>query len=209
MRPALCAFAASLALALPAASAGAAPLTYNRPVPAPDAAAQLAEMVVLFDEICLKAFPDDAAVAKAVTARRGTAMSAEDVRVYLHDDPGVGWHLIGRAAPFEITIEAPPFHACGIRTTAVAPFADMAPYKRLADAFETGVHPDKVGPMHGTVGNIDTSGGGEAWHRADGKNEALFVFISTPVAEIRAKGQDAVEVRLVHQIQDPASMHER
>jgi hypothetical protein len=205
MRPAPSAFAALLALALPAASAAAAPLTYNRPVPAPDPAAQLAEMVALFDEICLKAFPDDAAAAKAVAARQGTAMSAEDVRAYLHDDPGTGWHVVGRAAPFEITIEAPPFHACGIRTTAVAPFADMAPYKRLADAFEASVHPDKVGPMHGTIGNIDTSGGGEAWHRPDGRNEALFVFISTPIAEIRAKGQDAVEVRLVHQIQGAAT----
>jgi hypothetical protein len=206
MRPALSAFAALAALLLPGPLA-AAPLNYNRPVPAPDPAAQLAEMVALFDEICLKAFPDDAATAKAVGARQGTTMSAEDVRVYLHEDPGIGWHLTGRSAPFEITIEAPPFHACGIRTTAVAPFADMAPYKRLADAFEADVHPEKVGPMHGTVGNIDTSGGGEAWHRPDGKNEALFVFISTPVAEIRAKGQDAVEIRLVHQIQGPATAH--
>ncbi|MDB5693166.1 MAG: hypothetical protein JWO81_2229, partial [Alphaproteobacteria bacterium] len=95
MRPIASAFAALAVLLLPG-SAGAAPLTYHRPVPAPDAAAQLAEMVALFDEICLKAFPDDAAVARAMAERHATAMIPADVRVYLHEDPGVGWEIVGR-----------------------------------------------------------------------------------------------------------------
>ncbi|MDB5693062.1 MAG: hypothetical protein JWO81_2125, partial [Alphaproteobacteria bacterium] len=112
---------------------------------------------------------------------------------------------VGRSGPFAVTVEAPPFHACGVRTTTLAPFADMAPYRRLADGFEAGRHASKVGPVNGTVGNVDTSGGGEMWKRADARDEALLVFIATPVAAIRAKGDDAVQVRFVHQLVDPGA----
>jgi hypothetical protein len=204
MRPIASAFAALLAL-LPPASAGAASLTYKRPVPAPDPAAQLAEMVALFDQICLKAFPDEAAVARAMAARRATAMTAAEVKVYLHEDPGAGWDIAGRSAPFALTVEAPPFHACGVRTTAVAPFADMGPYRRLADGFEAGRQVQRIGPVNGTIGNVDTSGSGDMWKRPDGKDEALLVFIATPVARLRAQGEDAVQIRFVHQLVDPPS----
>ncbi|MES1202570.1 MAG: hypothetical protein ABUS57_14100, partial [Pseudomonadota bacterium] len=56
---------------------------------APDA--QLAEMLSLYEEICLRNFPDDAAVETAMSARHATTLSPREVRIYLHDDPGEGW----------------------------------------------------------------------------------------------------------------------
>jgi hypothetical protein len=187
-------------LALAAAPGTVSP--YLLPSPAPDAAAQLSEMVGLFDTLCLKAFPDDAAVAAAIAARGGgvTTMTPADVALYLHANPGVGWFLTGRSGRFVVTVEAPPYHACGVRTLTVAGFADLTPYRQLADAFEAGHDARKVAPVSGTVGNVESVGGGESWKRPDGSDEALFVFSTGPAASIRVEGRDGTEVRFVHQI---------
>ncbi|HEX5183069.1 MAG TPA: hypothetical protein VFW19_07945 [Allosphingosinicella sp.] len=190
------------ALLMLAAPGEAADLPYRLPVPQPDAAAQLAEMIGLYDEICLKAFPDDNAVKRAVTARgtAATEMRKSELRRYLHDDPGVGWFLAGRTGRFEITIEGPPFHACGIRTLTVSGFPDLSSYRQLADAFEAGHDAQKIGPENFTVGKVDSIGGGETWKRTDSADEALLVFSSTPSADVRVAGKDGVEMRFVHQI---------
>jgi hypothetical protein len=199
----------SVAIAAAALFALAAPneavtYPYRLPTPPPDAAAQLAELTGLFNDICLKAFPDDRAVAQAVVARGSSAtpMSPDEVRVYLHDDPGVGWFLAGRTGRFEVTVEAPPFHACGIRTLTVSGFPDLSSYRRLSDAFEAGHDVQKIGPRNFTVGEIDSIGGGESWHRPDRSDEALLVFSATPSASVRAEGKDGVEIRFVHQIHE-------
>src|ERR1043165_9182807 len=111
---------------------------YETPVNPAEPAAQLAELIGLYDSVCLRAFPDDAAVAGTVEAQGGTPMSTAEARIYLHDDPGRGWNLTGRTGTFRITVEAPPFHACGVRTMTAAGFPDMAPYRALADRFEAG-----------------------------------------------------------------------
>ena len=180
---------------------------YTLPTPPPDAAAQLAEMTALYDDICLKAFPNDAAVARAMAARgrAATAMTSADVRRYLHEDPGVGWFITGRSGTFELTVEAPPFHACGVRTLTAAGFPDLSSYRRLADAFESGHDVRKVGPQTFTRDNVDTTGGGESWHRIDNRDEALLVLMAQPVAAIRVPGRDGVEARFVHQIVEPSA----
>jgi hypothetical protein len=129
-----------------------------------------------------------------------TAMSPDLVRSYLHADPGVGWMLAGRSALFEITIEAPPFHACGIRTLTASGFPDLSSYRRLADAFEAGQDVKKFGPQTFTRNNIETTGGGESWHRTDDRDEALLVLMAQLTPPIRVEGRDGVEVRFVHQI---------
>src|SRR5690242_20572575 len=77
---------------------------YETPANPADPAAQLAELIGLYDSVCLRAFPDDAAVARTVEAQGGTPMSAAEVRIYLHDDPGRGWNLTGRTGTFRITV---------------------------------------------------------------------------------------------------------
>jgi hypothetical protein len=184
--------------AMPAAAAG----QYATPVNPPDPAAQLAELVEIYDTVCLRAFPDDAAVTRAMAARGAVPMGDAEVRIYLHDDPGRGWNLAGRTARFRLTVEAPPFHACGVRTMTAAGFPDMAPYRALADRFETGGGWRGFGPQRMDVGNVHSTGAGEQ-REGRGGTEALMVFLSTPTDKTRDAAHSAVEVRFVHQFSPP------
>ena len=119
-----------LAMILLAALPSAAAAQYETLANPPDPAAQLAEQIELFDSVCLRAFPDDAAVARAMEGRGATPMGEAEIRIYLHDDPGRGWNLTGRTGTFRITVEAPPFHACGIRTMTAACLLYTSPSPR-------------------------------------------------------------------------------
>ena len=187
--------AAILMLAMPVAAAA----QYEAPADPPDPAAQLAELIEIYDAACLRAFPDDGAVAQAMAARGATAMGDAEVRIYLHDDPGRGWEIDGRTARFQLTVEAPPFHACGVRTMAATGFPDMAPYRALTDRFEAGGSWQHFGPQTMDVGNIRSVGAGER-RQLRGSTESLMAFINTPIEKTRDAGHNAVEVRFVHQI---------
>ena len=191
-----------LAAILAAATPVAAAAQYETPVNPPAPEAQLAEMIEIYDSVCLRAFPDDAAVDRAMAARRAVPMSDAEVRILLHDDPGRGWTLAGRTARFQLTIEAPPFHACGLRTLTVAGFPDMAPYRALADRFEAGGGYRSFDTQSMDVGNVHTTGAGEQRQIRSGA-EALMVFLSTPAGKTRDPARSAVEVRFVHQFAPP------
>lgn len=189
-------FVLALALALPGVAAAA---QYEMPANPPDPAAQLAEMLTLYDTICLGAFPDDAAVARLVEARSdATRMSRSDVERFLHDDPGIGWHLQGQTGMFELTIEqSPPYHACAIRTMTANGFPDLSTYQALADRFEAGKGYSPIQPMSMPVGELVTSATGETLQRGR-RGESLLVFSTTPAD---GKGsRAAIEMRFVHQI---------
>lgn len=185
---------AGLAIMLPAAAAA----QYEAPVNPPEPAAHIAEMAALYDEICLAAFPDADAVARAVAGRGATPLSHEEVVAYLHDDPGRGWRIAGTTARFDVTIEDPPYHACGVRTLTAAGFPDMAPYRAVADRYESGKGFRRVDPVTMDVGNVTTTGGGDQRRTGSG-GEALLVFLTTPAQGHRDDGRTAVEVRFVHQ----------
>jgi hypothetical protein len=190
--------AAMLATAMPARIMAA---QYETPINPPDPAAQLAEMIEIYDSICLRAFPDDAAVARAIDARGGAAMNAEEVRRRLHDDPGRGWNFGGRTARFEITIEAGPFHTCAVRTLTAAGFPDLAPYRALAARFEGNRGFQRVAPMTRDVGDLHVTGAGE--RREGSAPESLLVILTTPGDKTRNAAHSAVEVRFAHQIYAP------
>lgn len=188
------AMAAAL-IALPTAAAA----QYQAPVNPADPAAQLAEMIGIYDQICLAAFPDNNAVASAMAARGAPPLSSEEVQAYLHDDPGRGWRIDGATARFDVTIEDPPYHACGVRTMTAAGFPDLAPYRALADRYEAGDRYQRINPVTMNLGSVVSTGGGEGRQR-DGGQETLLVFNTTPAEGHRDNGQTAVEVRFVHQI---------
>jgi hypothetical protein len=71
-----------------------------------------------FSDFCLQEFPDDAALAAAVEAAGGVAMTADELKARLHDDPGQGWMLDSPEGRFAIVLEYPPYHACAARVTA-------------------------------------------------------------------------------------------
>ena len=187
---------------LPAAIPAAAAAQYETPVNPPDPAAQLAEMIEIYDAACLRAFPDDSAVARAMAARGATAMSESEVRGILRDDPGRGWIIAGRTARFRLIAEAPPYHACGVRTMTAAGFPDMAPYRFLADRFEAGGGWQSFGPQTMEIDNQHSVGAGEQ-RDVRGSTESLMVFLNTPDEKRRDAAHSAIEVRFVHQIYRP------
>jgi hypothetical protein len=188
----------ALAAILVAATPAAAAAQYETPVNPPAPATQLAELVEIYDSVCLRAFPNDGAVAQAMAARGATAMSEPEVRSILRDDPGRGWNIAGRTARFRLILEAPPYHACGVRTMTAAGFPDMEPYRGLADRFEgDGWH--GIGPQSMEIDNVHSVAAGEQ-RSVRGATESLMVFLSTPDVKTRDAAHSATEVRFVHQI---------
>lgn len=203
MKRTLIAVAAAFCLA---GAADAAARTYDRPDPAPDPAAQLAEMLTLYDEICLKTFPDDAAVARAAEARGAVPMTEAEIRSFLHDDPGRGWRIAGKTAAFQLTVEAPPYHACGVRTNTVAGFPSMQPYQDLIARYGKGRTFQKIGPINQEVEGAQSVGAGDMAMK--GKlAEGLLIFTAQPLPANRTSAGDAIQVRFVHQLVDPVQAH--
>lgn len=79
-----------------------------------------AALAALFTEVCYHAFPDDAALETSLTAKGAMAMTPEQVKAILHDDPGRGWIVDQDNHRYQITVEAPPFHACSVRVNTPA-----------------------------------------------------------------------------------------
>jgi hypothetical protein len=181
----------------------AQPSPYRPPANPPDPAAQRDEMIALYDEICLRAFPDDRAAGDAVARHNATPLTPAQMRILLHEDPGVGWAVDGRTGRFNVTIEAPPFHACAVRTMTAGGFADFGPYRALADRYEAGAGYRAMNPMQFTRDNLEVGGGGEQRATSDGGTESLLVILTTPTRPYRDRGDTAVEVRFTHQFAPP------
>lgn len=190
----------SLAGAAMLLAAPASATQYERLANPPDPVAQRDEMIALYDEICLRAFPDDEAAGRAAAAHGGTAMSEAQVRRLLHDDPGIGWRVNGRTGLFEVTIErSPPYHACAVRTMTQNGFADLGPYQALADSYEQGRGFVRISPMDRDVEELHIAGGGEQRAGPGGTGESLLVIMTSGSQALRARGLTAIEVRFAHQ----------
>lgn len=174
----------------------------SEPAPAPDPMVE--RLVALYDEICLKAFPDDQAVDSLMAAKGATALTPEQVRVTLKDDPGRGWLLKDGNRTIQVMLELPPYHACSVRRTTPQGFGDLTAYRAVTDAFKQtrpGFAP--AGPVDQDMGAIHIHALGEARTMPGGKTETLYLFdqhVTDPAR--RARGETAVNIRFVHQIID-------
>lgn len=88
-------------------------------VPAPNGKPQnvegLDDLFNVFMNFCLEAFPDDAAVEAKVKAGAHPELAPEDLNSVLHGDPGQGWVVRLNHSAIMLTVERPPYHACGVR----------------------------------------------------------------------------------------------
>ena len=163
-------FGAAFALVLPAAAAladtpsGAGPVPQPAPA-APAATAQPApdlpaDFLALFSDLCLNKFPDDAALGAAAEDKHATAMTPEQVRGYLHDDPGAGWIVkdSGGGADYVVLLEQPPFHACSVRHISPVLYSPKA----YMDAVEAHVGAKGNSLAPGTPQRVSLGGGAEA-----------------------------------------------
>jgi hypothetical protein len=172
------------------------------PQAAPDG--DVERLAALYDELCLKAFPDDAAVDAVMASKGAVPLTPEEVRVTFHDDPGRGWLLADGDREVQIMLELPPYHACSVRRFTVAKPGSLASYRAIADAYARS-HPGfaPLKEREGDVGDIHVHSVGESRVLPDGTTETLYVFdqhINGPKGH--ANGETSVEFRFVHQIRD-------
>jgi hypothetical protein len=163
---------------------------------------RLANMAMLYDQVCLKTFPDDEAVATLMKAQGARELSPDEVKVTMRDDPARGWELKGGGAT--VWVEFPPFHACSVRWNAPQ-IGDLGVYRQVANAYE-GSHGGfkPMAPLDGDQGVIHIHAVGEQRRLQSQATESLFVFdqhISDP--KRREAGETGVVLRFVHQFTQP------
>lgn len=100
--------------------------------------ADVQAMTGLFDQVCLRSFPDLAAVGRAAKGARASPMTPIQVRSFLHDDPGYGWFYAQPEATYAVTIEQPPYRACAVRRITSSGFPTMQPLLDAVQAYSAG-----------------------------------------------------------------------
>lgn len=167
--------------------------------------ARIARMVALYEELCLKAFPDDSAVDALMAARGATPLTPEEVRVTFNDDPGRGWLLQDGDRRIQVMLELPPFHACSVRWRAPNGFGDLAGYRAAIARFKA-THPGFVPsePYRTRIRDIEVSMTGERRVLADGTTDTLMLVEQRPAGESgNSRVSNEASVRFVRQIADP------
>lgn len=187
-------------------SLATAPLHAAEPAPPTDAA----QLIDLFDNFCIAKFPDDPALKALAKTRGGVEMTPEQVKIYLHADPGYGWVFRLGSIPYVVTIELPPYQTCAVRRMTPSGVASVKGYIDAVNRYIAANNRTLVGipPQKSQV-----PGGGDVTiypygvKDASGKATDQFaVFLtnyhSHPPAgsEAEAAGGVGVEVRMIHQI---------
>lgn len=166
---------------------------------------QLQEMTSLYDAVCLKAFPQDGQVEAMMKVRGAVPMTEADVASYLHDDAGVGWVLVGRAATFRVLIEHPPYHACSVRSVTRTGFSGLSAYASLVEReLKSWPRHETIAPQSFVVRGVQTEMRGEGRLRGDGQTECLLLGLGRVVDPALASRLTGIEVRFVHQFVIPA-----
>lgn len=168
------------------------------------------EMAAIFAAFCIDRFPDDRALDADAQAKKLTAMTPQQVKQYLHDDPGRGWLIQGASGRYIMTVEMPPFHACAVRSMTPAGLTDAQRYADEIKAYAAKQHeqisslpmqssktPDGI-DIHAYVSPL--SGPGVR------PRESFMLILSNYHGRVPndfradAKGGVGVEVRMVHQV---------
>jgi len=172
--------------------------------PAPTAAepGQLSRMTQLYEQVCLRAFPDDKTVEALMTAQGARPLTPEEVKVTMQDDPARGWSLKDGSAT--VWIEFPPYHACSVRWNTPT-IGDLREYRAIAEAYEKSAgNFTTMDPYNTDYGDIHVHAVGEERVTDDGGSEALFVFDqSISDTKRRAAGETGYSLRFVHQFHGP------
>lgn len=172
--------------------------------PVADADARLARMTALYEKICLKAFPDDAAAEGLIAAEKARELTRDEVKETMGADPARGWALPGDQGT--VWLEFPPFHACTVRWNTPR-IGDLKAYRAIADGYEkaTGGF-RRIMPLEAERHGIHIHAVGEQRPLPNKGAENLFVIdqrISDP--KRRAAGETGVVLRFVHQFAPPAA----
>lgn len=71
----------------------------------------------LFVDLCVKTYPDEAALGRLVVTKGAQALSPEELKHYMHgpQDQGHGWYLKTALTRYVIILQQQPFRACTVR----------------------------------------------------------------------------------------------
>lgn len=155
----------------------------------------------MFDMLCGQVFPDEARVATTMAKVPGArALTPEELRTYLKDDPGRGWIMDAGASRLVVTIEAPPIHSCAVRITNTDGVLDEGKWQQLLTAAQarSGGGFVTLPPQTFEIGDIRSQAAGVQKQGANGAAEAIYLIRSTP-----RKPGFATEIRMVRQIVAP------
>ncbi|HEX4739609.1 MAG TPA: hypothetical protein VH331_18835 [Allosphingosinicella sp.] len=164
---------------------------------------RMSRMTALYEQVCLKAFPDDKAVEALMSAQHARPLTAEEVKITMRDDPAEGWALTEDGNP-SVWIELPPFHACSVRWN-MPELGNLGQYQAVAAKYEAGLggfHP--IDPLDADDGAIHIHAVGERRALSGGAAETLFIIdqhITDP--QRRAAGETGYVLRFVHQFAPP------
>ncbi|MEG8039812.1 hypothetical protein QP166_10860 [Sphingomonas sp. LR60] len=157
--------------------------------------------MAMFDMICGRVFPDDARIATAMARMPGTrALTAEELRTYLKDDPGRGWVMSAGSSRIVVTIESPPIHSCAVRISNTDGVIDERQWQQLLATAQARSGGGFVTLPTQTfeVGDIRSQASGVQKQGAGGAAEAIYLIRSTP-----KKPGLATEIRMVRQLVAP------
>ena len=163
---------------------------------------RLSRMTALYEQVCLKAFPDDKAVEAVMTARGARPLTADEVKTTMRDDPARAWEL--KDGSGTIWIEFPPYHACSVRWN-TPEIGDLREYRAIADQYERAAGSySTIEPYNTDYGDVHVHAVGEQRTLSNGTIESLFIFdqhITDP--KRRAAGETGYSLRFVHQYRSP------
>jgi hypothetical protein len=167
-----------------------------------EAEQRLSRMTVLYEQVCLTAFPDDKAVEALMAAQNARPLTQEEVKITMRDDPARGWELKDGSA--SVWLEFPPFHACSVRWNA-AEIGDLDEYRAVVEKYKHAKGSfQPIGPFDDDQGGIHIHAVGEQRVLPHQTSESLFIFdqhITDP--KRRAAGETGVSLRFVHQFARP------
>ncbi len=159
-------------------------------------------MIDLFGEVCLSAFPDDAAVDAIMAQVAERQLTPDQVRVTFNDDPGRGWLVADGDAQIQVMLELPPYHACSVRRGTNSGLDNPAAYRALIDDFSA-THPGFVAqePIVSHQGGLEIRGDVLVRELPGGRRESLMVIEQRVLDEDRrAAGETGVSLRFVYQV---------
>lgn len=170
-----------------------------------DVEQRLSRMTALYEQACIKAFPDERAVEAVMTAHNAKPLTPDDVKLTLRDDPGRGWEIHDGNVTALIFLEDPPYHTCSVRWPVPQNIGDLGEYRAIANSYEraTGSF-SPINPYNVDYGDIHVHAVGEQRTLPDGSLDSLFVYdqhITDP--NRRAAGETGVMLRFVHQFAAP------
>lgn len=179
------------------------------PAPAPAPPVPDDELAELFSTFCLDAFPAEAILAKAAGGRHGVAMTPDQVKSLLHDDPGRGWMLRTSQALYGVTVEYPPYSACAVRRMTPNGVSGVLHYIAALNRYVAAKQGKLVSmpPQKTAQNGVDFSMFGHGMLDANGKLTDNFIVILSNyhgraggIWRADAGSGVGVEVRFVHQL---------